>query len=283
MHDITVEIKDVVQRLKADRDTWEAIALRYKDAFEAQTKRFSELQGICFATQAELENERYERHRERTSSTPTLHKASGIDGSEDQRSSGSFGSAIIYTRAEPVRSRKISDECHNALFYRVHDCIDQRNYGSALVEVERLLRGPLSPKARAEGLLLKSSVLKASGPEEFYNALAACSEALELCTRLSDLESFLPKIQYQRGLLYYKLRMLHHARDAFSCASDDDSLSAAADNHRRSCDDEIELDRAANRRSAFDEHRTFSEGIIAHLDEKGSSVSHALSITQSGI
>lgn len=280
MCDITFEIKDVVQRLKADRDTWEAIALRYKDAFEAQTKRLSELQGICFATQAELENERCERHRKRTASSPTSHKPSGIDGNEDQRSSCSFGSAIIFPRAEPVRSRRISDDCNNALFYRVHECIDQRNYGSALVEVERLLRGPLSSKARAEGLLLKSSILKASGPEEFYNALAACSEALELCTRLSDLESFLPKIQYQRGILYYKLRMLHHARDAFTCVSDDDSLSAAADNHRRSCDDEIELDRAANRRSAFDEHRTFSEGLIANLDEKGSNVSYSVFITR---
>ena len=266
MHDFTEEIQGAVRQLKIERDTWQAVALQYKAAFETQTTRLQELQDICFATQAELENERAQRRRsaaaadQRQSDRPHT-----INSAEHDHDSQHFGTAIMFPHE---KRRRISDACTNPLFDRVQRCIDQRNYGSALVEIERLLRGPLSPKARAEGLLLKSSILRAAGPDELYDALAACSEAMELCDRIADLETFLPKIQYQRGVLYYQLRMLYQAPDAFGTVSDNDALSATATEYRRSCDDEIGLQRAGNRRSGFDENRAFDQGLLVHLDEK---------------
>lgn len=266
MNDITAEIESTVRQLKIERDTWQAVALQYKAAFEAQTRRLHELQDVCYATQAELENERgnYAKSHE-TPDRSSFHRSNVLDGAEDLPS---FGTASIFPATDCDRRRRASDDCINPLFARVQHCIDKRDYGSALVEIERLLRGPLSPKARTEGLLLKSTILRAAGPDELYDALAACSEALELCDRLTDLESFLPKVQYQRGVLYYQLRMLRQARDAFSAISDDHQLYAAASDYRRSCDDEMELQRTANRRSGFEEDRTFTDGILVGLDEK---------------
>lgn len=262
VQEIAADIQNIVHHLKVERDTWQTIATRYKAAFEAQTARLEELQGICFATQAELDNERSQHRRLQYSSDGSNRRyPSIIDGAEDFKASLSYGTAAILQNRQPF------GDCTNPLFHRATQCAEQHNYGSAIIEVERLLRGPLSPKARAEGLLLKSSVLKAAGPDELYNSLAACSEALELCDRISELESFLPRIQYQRGVLYYQLRMLHQARDAFT-AVDDNTLSATAKDYRNSCDDEIRLLRAENRRSGFDESRSFDEGLLVQLDEK---------------
>jgi hypothetical protein len=256
-----------VHQLKVERDTWQALAIEYKEAFKGQTKRLHELQDICIATQAELENERAERHRLQTLSM-SIHNRhpSAIDGAED--APPAFGKAAIFSRNIIRENGRSSHEPLNPLFQRVQSCVDKTNYGTALAELDRLLRGPLSPKARAEGLLMKSRILKAAGPDELLDALAACSEAQELCGRLSDLESFLPRIQYQRGILYYQLRMLQEARDAFSAVSDDTSLSATANEYRSSCEEEMRIQRASNRRSGFDENRGFEQGLLTKLDEK---------------
>lgn len=265
MHDTTAAIHAAVRQLKVERDTWQAIALQYKAAFEAQTSRFQEMQDVCFATQAELENERASNRQLRLSSDrQETDLPSNVDGSKDSHAN-LFGSAAVLPHG---KRRRASETCTNPLFQRVRQCNDQRDYGTALAELERLLRGPLSPKARAEGLLLKSDILHAAGPDEFYDALAACSEALELCDRLAELESFLPRIQYQRGVLYYQLRMLSQAQDAFRSVSDDSSLFVTAKEYQRSCDVEMALQRAANRRSGFDESRLFDEGMVVQLDEK---------------
>jgi hypothetical protein len=260
MHDITAEIQAAVRQLKVERDTWQAVALQYKAAFEAQTARLQELQDICFATQAELENERAQNPDRCETDLPT-----NINGAEESHAQQPPVSAAVFPH---TKRRRTSDTCTNPLFHRVRQFNDQRNYGTALAELERLLRGPLSSKARAEGLLLKSDILQATGPDELYDALAACSEALELCDRLTDLESFLPRIQYQRGVLYYQLRMLSQARDAFRSVSDDSSLSETADECLRSCEVELAIQRVANRRSGFDESRLFDEGLVVQLDEK---------------
>jgi hypothetical protein len=266
MPNFTASIQDAVHKLKVDRDTWKAVALKYKVAFEAQTNRLQELQDVCFAAQAELEIERVGHRRlQALSEQRQCNHTSNMDGAQGPRT---FGTATVFKGNIAGHGRKASDDCTNPLFNRVQQCIDQRNYGTAAAEVERLLRGPLSPKARAEGLLLKSYILKAAGPDELYDALAACSEALELCDRISDLERFLPRIQYQRGILYYQLRLLKQARDAFSAVKNDDLLSATANEYRSSCDEEMRLQRAANRRSGFDEDRTFDEGLVLRLDEK---------------
>jgi hypothetical protein len=272
MDAIATEIAGAVHTLKVERDTWQAVALQYKAAFEAQTSRLQELQDVCFATQAELENERaHQRKLHAFSDQSSSDRAGTLDGAGDVNSQRSYGTALVL-HGHDAR-RRTSDECNNPLFTRVQQCCDQRNYGSALVEIERLLRGPLSPKARAEGLLLKSTILRSAGPDELYDALAACSEALELCDRLADLESCLTRVQYQRGVLYYQLRMLKQAREAFSAVDDRNFLFASAEEYRRSCDDELELQRAANRRSGFDENRGSTEGLIWHLEEKSLDVS----------
>lgn len=273
--DYAADIERSVHELKVERDTWQAVALQYKTAFEAQTKRMEELQDICFATQADLENERAQERRLHATPYRGEDQSPGIaDSVADLQRGRSYGTAVILSpRKIDLDRRRASDDCTNPLFTRVQQSISQRNYGTALVEVERLLRGPLSSKARAEGLLLKSNVLRASGPDELYDALAACSEALELCDRLSELEAFLPRLQYQRGVLYYELRMLHAARDAFSTVSDDELLSVKASDYRRSCDDEVDRVRANNRRSGFEEDRTITEGFLAQLQEQGVDVS----------
>jgi hypothetical protein len=266
MNDASVEICETVRQLKVERDTWEAVALKYKTAFESQALRLQELQDVCFATQAELENERarHSRSETRPGSSPS-HRPSTMDGAENPKT---IGTATIFPRDNTAHSRQDSDDCTNPLFNRVHQCINLHNYGAATVEIERLLRGPLSPKARAEGLLLKSSILRATGPDELYDALAACSEALELCDRISDLEFFLPRIQYQRGVLYYQLRMLHQAREAFGTIKAGHVFSDKANRLRTSCDEEIRIQRVAGRRSGFDENRTFDEGLVVQLDDK---------------
>jgi putative pyruvate formate lyase activating enzyme len=272
MDNIT-DIEGTVHELKIDRDTWQAVALQYKEAFEAQTARLQQLQDVCFATQAELENERAQQRLQAVSSERKNHCPPPFGSGEDLRDNFTFGTAAVYspTKTGYHRTRPSSEDCINPLFEHVHECAIQRNYGTALVEVERLLRGPLSYKARAEGLLLKSSILRASGPDELLDALAACSEAVELCDRLSELQSFLPRIRCQRGLLYYELRLLQQAREAFSTNSDDELLSTKASEFRKSYDDELDLLRCTKRRSGFDENRTM-EGLLAQLEDKGAVV-----------
>ncbi|KAH6881897.1 hypothetical protein BKA58DRAFT_305066 [Alternaria rosae] len=265
------EIERIVHDLKVDRDTWQAVALKYKAAFEAQTSRLHELQNVCFATQAELENERAQQQRlQAITGERDNHRPATFDGDEDLHVNFTFGTATVYPpeETEQTHLRRPSEDCTHPLFKRAQECTAQRNYGTALVEVERLLKGPLSYKARAEGLLLKSNILRASGPDELLDALATCSEAVELCDRLSELQNFLPRIQYQRGLLYYELRQLHQAREAFSTVGDDKYLSAKAREFRKSYDDELDLLRCTKRRSGFDENRTM-EGLLVQLEDKG--------------
>ncbi|KAF1841249.1 uncharacterized protein K460DRAFT_399072 [Cucurbitaria berberidis CBS 394.84] len=270
--DYVADVERAVHEVKVERDTWQAVALQYRTAFEAQTRRLQELQDICFATQAELENERAQQRRLYAKSGQGGNQRAGtIDSAEGLQRERPFGTAVVLSprKTDSTHQRQSSNDCTNPLFNRVQLSMAQRNYGTALVEIERLLCGPLSSKARAEGLLLKSNVLRASGPDELYDALAACSEALELCDRLSELEAFLPRIQYQRGVLYYELRLLHQAREAFSTVSDDELLSARASEYRRSCDDEIDQLRVARRRPGFDEDRTTMGELLVELGEKG--------------
>lgn len=263
----------IIHRLKVERDTWEAVAQRYKAAFKAETNRLQELRDVCFATQAELENERAQQQRLYVD--PGVENQNSIltESPNNSPRMQTFGAAVILPpqTIDPSRPQRPVGERTNPLFKRVEQSVAQRNYGTALAEINRLLCGPLSSKARAEGLLLKSNILRASGPDEIYDALAACSEALELCDRLSDLEAFLPRIRYQRGILYYELRLLRQARHAFSTVSDDELLSATDSELRISGDDEFDHMQYAKRRSGFDEQRTGD--LLARLEREGLDVS----------
>ncbi|KAF2645574.1 hypothetical protein P280DRAFT_442208 [Massarina eburnea CBS 473.64] len=258
------EIEKAVRGLKLERDTWRDVAEQYREAFEAQTARLHELQDICIATQAELENERTEHRRRQARSDSTLRSGGTadvdhLDGCLDSDyEKPSFGTAIIF-RPYASNTRRRPSSC----FSRVERFIGQCDYGTALVEVDHLLRGPLTSDARVQGLLLKSDILRKS--ELLYDALAACSEALELCDRLEDeLRFFTPRIQYQRGLCYYQLSMAKQARDALSNVPDDDGLLyAKAVELRNSCDEQLSV----NRRSGFESYRTPSEGYLANSQE----------------
>ncbi|KAF1972110.1 hypothetical protein BU23DRAFT_644877 [Bimuria novae-zelandiae CBS 107.79] len=260
--DAAEDIVATIRTLKKERDTWRAVAEAYQQAFEDQTARLQELQNICIATQAELENERTDNanHRRQKSEVSQASLRSGdgrtTDGTDDTLENSSFGTATIYeSNHADVTWRP------NFCFRHVENFASQREYASALKEIDHLLRGPLTPQARVEGLLLKSTVMRKL--EWLYDALAACSEAVELCHRLDELRAYLPKIQYQRGICYYQLRMTREARDAFNevCA-DDDLLYAKASAMRDSCDDEL-----LGRRLGFEAHRTVTEGLLAQLHE----------------
>jgi len=272
--DAVIEASNAVHQLKVDRDTWQAVARQYKAAFESQTARLRELQDICFATQAELENERAQYRRLRMSMDTVPHDcALALDSDDQSTVDQAFGSPVVLSpnRIDTSWRLHMSDESSSPIFKRVEQIASHLNYGTALVELDKLLRGPLSPKARAEGLLLKSRILQATGPDSLYDALAACSEALELCDRISELQVLQPKIQYQRGLYYYKLRMLRHAREAFEAVSEDDLLFDRAKEFRQSCDDELEALRS-DPRSAFDESRSATDDLLAELDDDSSLV-----------
>jgi tetratricopeptide (TPR) repeat protein len=267
MGDSIEEIQAVVCQLKQERETWRTVAQQYKTAFEEQTARLRQLQDICVATQAELENERTSNRQAR--SDPSLHCGadSAADVVEDTPEDLSFGTATASSsHAQPSWQsvRKSSSLC----FHRVEQFADQRDYGTALKEVDHLLRGPLTPETRVEGLILKSNLMRKS--EWLYDALAACSEAIELCNHLNELHCYLPQIQYQRGLCYYQLNMLQQARDALSdVVTVNDSLYANAAALRSSCEERL----FPGRRPAFEAHRTVTEGMLAQFSENRFDVS----------
>ncbi|KAJ4301774.1 hypothetical protein N0V90_003868 [Kalmusia sp. IMI 367209] len=265
--DVAEDLETAIRALKEERDTWRAVAESYQAAFLTQTAHLRELQDICVATQAELENERTTNRRSQAKSDVSQASlCSGgkhtTDGTDDKLEDTACGTATIYESNHDELSWR-----PNFCFARIEHFANQRDYGTALKEIDHLLRGSLTPQARIEGLLLKSNIMRKS--DWLYDALAACSEALELCNRLEELQAYLPKIQYQRGICYYQLQMTGQARDAFSevCA-DDNLLYAKASELRDFCEDQLQ-----DRRSGFEAHRTVTEGLLAQLHDSRAEVS----------
>lgn len=222
-------------------------------AFEDQTSRLYELLDICIATQAELENERTVNRRWLARSDSTLPgdvcTLNNIGSHENQP----FGTATILGN-DFARPR--------TCFSRVEILREQCDYGSALREVDHLLRGPLVSESRVEGLLVKSDLLRKS--DLLYDALAACGEALELCDNLQELQANLPRIHYQRAVCYHQLRMVKQTREALSeIVPTNNSLSAKARALLDSCDDQINV----CRRSGFETHRIYTEGTFMSMGE----------------
>jgi hypothetical protein len=259
-----------IVRLKEDRDAWRAIAEKYKAAFEEQATRFDELQDICVATQAELENARM-LNRRRKGWSASFRDASGSSlgaaGAEpamatDTANALVSGSNELCWQLAPNPS---------SFFHRVEQLASNCDYRTALEENERLLQGPLAPGTRVEGLLLKSGLMRKT--ECLYDALAACGEGIELCYRLEELQSHLPRLRYQQGLCYYQLNMLQQARDAFSHVSPaDGSLHAHASALRTSCEDRL----LSGRRPGLKVSRSATDGLLAtnyhRYDVRSSSV-----------
>ncbi|PVH96943.1 hypothetical protein DM02DRAFT_534236 [Periconia macrospinosa] len=250
------EIESAIRGLKQERDTWRNTAEQYRAAFEEQTARLHALMDICIATQAELENERTAHRRRQARSDSTIPE-NEYPQSNSRNPENPFGTATIlrntYSR---LNKRPITS------FSQVERMCEQFDYGSALREVDHLLRGPLTSEARLDGLLIKSRILCQS--DLFHEALAACSEALELCNHIQELHGRFPKIHYQRALCFYLLRMTKQARDALRNISfDRGSLSAEARELLDACEDQIN----SSRRSGFESHRTQSDGSLQALNE----------------
>ncbi|KAF2268742.1 hypothetical protein CC78DRAFT_351289 [Lojkania enalia] len=254
-----------VRELKQERDAWKAIALQYKEAFEAQNRQLREFQDICFATQAELENERTINRfqslgsggfREvHTSGLGEVEVQSENNGTNIEQDS-SAGMIILDWTPTPMAGTDFQD------FERL---ISRRDVRAALTAIDNRLRGSLSSGARIDGLLLKSAILRECGTDWLFDALAQCSEALELCDRTSGLEDFLPKIQYYKGVCYYRLRMMLQARASFSAVGSNNPFCRKALEYLEACECELETENIEKRRSAFDEQRIITEEYMAIL------------------
>lgn len=257
------EITRLVKPLKDERDTWKATAQAYKAAFEAQTARLAEAVELCMATSAELAKLREQ------------FLATGSSAAFPQRphsTKHSYGSLSSHTLVGDTGSSHKVDEWQStpitkATFGHVEKLLNKAEIIKAREEIDRILPGRLSHEARIEGLLLKSAICRASGPDWALEGLAQCSEAMTLCEKISSLSSLLPKINYHRGLCLMRLRQLEQARDAFAAVGPTHPLHDGATKYRRSCDDEIETFGCPNRRSGFDERRTITEGFLSHLKE----------------
>ncbi|KAF2119103.1 hypothetical protein BDV96DRAFT_370897 [Lophiotrema nucula] len=248
------EVLAMVTQLKQERDDWQQMALRYKEDFDIQTRQLREFQDICFATQAELENERLLRRSQSTKP----------DGSQECDSSYATSCRSVHPSVSTIKDSEVSvfpAPTISSDLKIIEHLFGKQQHSIVLNELDHLLRGSLSAEARVEGLLLKSALLRLAGSEWLYDALAQCSEALELCDRLSDLEAYLPKIQYQRGLCYHRLSMVSQAKAAFKAAKDSDLYSDTAFEYVQACE---EVDHDTKRRSAFDERRNYSQDYLLH-------------------
>ncbi|KAF2741696.1 hypothetical protein M011DRAFT_482333 [Sporormia fimetaria CBS 119925] len=261
------DIARQLQPLREERDLWRTRAEAYKAAFEEQTHRLREAIEIVIAAKIELEHLRSLRHSQR----PFLHSSSPRpvhirNVSECSRSSNTLVSDASFDHCKaPIEWQ--SNALTQSHFGRVEQLVACDDLAKARDEIDRILPARLPNDARVEGLLLKSVICRASGPDWSLEALAQCSEALSLCQKLSELHRLLPKVQYHRGLCLLRLRELEQARDAFAAVGPCDPLHAQATKHRTSCDDELEFARLPKSRYAFDEHRTVTEGFLYSLKD----------------
>lgn len=257
------EILDAVVQLKQESETWRAVAEQYRVAFEEQTVRLRELQDICVATQAELENERMGNRRCQAQSSPLRDAVDLLnDGTVGGLDDHTFGVATAVSKSRVDLSWDSSSKPSSPYLQRIEQLASQRDYGTALKEIDHLLQSPLPPDTRIEGLLLKSNLMRKS--EWLYDALATCSEALELCDCLEELHCYLPRVQYQRGLCYFQLNMVQQAQAALDDAStNDDSICAKPSALRLSCEEHLQ----PGRRPGFEAYRSATEDLLAPANE----------------
>lgn len=259
--DLLDEIERLVQPLKAERDLWKARAEAYKTAFESQTARLQEAVEVCLLTRAELDNMRARRQCSQPMSITETKPTHGTHSTKSQSSHTLISEGE--QRTSKVDREWQSTPVSKATFGTVEELLSHDDVSKAREEIDRILPGRLSHEARVEGLLLKSAICRASGPDWALEGLAQCSEAMTLCEKISNLSSLLPKIHYHRGLCLLRLRQLEQARDAFAAIQPSHPLHERSSKYRRSCDDELEGFGSAKRRSAFDEHRTITENFLS--------------------
>lgn len=278
------DIANLIQPLKDDRDAWKATAEAYKSAFEEQTTRLREAISLCISTRIELEEARARcppaRRRATFEGNPTPGTAHIHAPQLSQASAGTRSSHTLLGEVQlPVEQPEWdwqSNHTTKAHFGHVEQLANRDDFTKAREEIDRILPGRLSNEARVEGLLLKSAICRASGPDWVLEALAQCSEALALCENLRELEFLRPKILFQRGLCLLRLRELEQAREAFRGVGDGDGggdrMVERARALGRTCEELLGLEEGegegARRRSAFEEQRAVAEGFLSSLKEK---------------
>ena len=267
-NDITVS----VQQLKDERDLWELRAKSYKDAFDTQSKQLREAIDLCTAMQIELANERSVSHHCQCR-TASSSDRSGEETASVRSVPKSNSSHTLVKEMSAVAVEWQSTPATQASFGHVEQLVMRKDLVNARKEIDRMLPGSLTAEARVEALLLKSAICRALGPEWLLEGLAQCSEALALCDSLSGLEFLLPKIQYHRDLCHSQLRDLRQTRTAITAVGTTDSLHGHATKYWKSCEDDLEDNNTARRRSAFEERRTITEGFLDQLKEDDASVS----------
>jgi uncharacterized cupin superfamily protein len=255
------EVVRLVQPLKDDRDAWKARAEAYKAAFEDQTSRLNEAISLCISTRIELEQARArnpppkEKAIVEAKNTHTAHVSRGSAGTRSSHT-------LLGDQPEFEWQSSPTAKAHFGL---VEQLAGQENFAKARDELDHILPGRLTNEARVEGLLLKSAICRASGSDWVLDALAQCSEALALCDGMHGLAFLLPKIQYHRGLCLLRLCELEQARDAFAQVDPADPLHNRAKMYQQSCNGQLEDPELANRRSAFEENRTYAGGYLSSL------------------
>lgn len=253
---------ELVRQLKEERDTWRATAMKYKDALAIQNQQLREFQDICFATQAELENERLLNRPKSTRSGSRRQNTTSQTSQSDTptlEQQASYHTAFDGTPFEP----DVPVTPTVTGLGLIEHLLDNYEYSAALSELDSFLRGSLIPESRIEGLLLKSTILRASGSEWVYDALAQCSEAFELCKRVSSLESYLPKIRHAISLCYSQLRMLPESAAVSVAAEHLYTRSDSALDGLSPLDLDIDTALNAKRRLGFDEKRSFGKDYIS--------------------
>lgn len=253
------DIEGTVQGLKQDRDNCKAIAGQYKRALLELADRFKELEDICVATQAELAHE--QTINRRLQDKIELSQKDGPrpeNGTDDLQNEPKCGLALgmEFTQLD-VDGLFIPLACAN--FRRVEQFASQGDFNPAIIELNRLLRGPLSSDARVEGLLLKSIILRASDPDSLSDALAACNEAMELCDRHPNVKCFMSKIQYYRGICLYRLNMVSHALGAFAAVGQGEIFYDSAMEYHKSGEEEQVVTDGTMGRYGFEKQRTMAE------------------------
>ena len=238
--------------LKEDRDTWREVAKQYKEAFEAQTNRLLELQNICVATQAELENERLIHRRGSYRTSYQTAESVPCDGRDSRWLSGTDW---LFT---PLTRQWYND---------VEKSLSMRLFTTALFKIDRSFCGTLSYEAQLEGILLKSTILRSSDSNLLHEALAQCTKAMQLCDRHSRLEIFRTKVHFFKAVCLFQLGMFPQARLSFAAVDTVEFFHEKAQDYIVLCDLEEEEEKSPyspKRRSAFEGQRTITDG---YLDE----------------
>ena len=142
-----------------------------------------------------------------------------------------------------------------ASFGHVEQLFSKGDLCAARREIEQALPQSLPLQARIEGLLLKSAICCASGPDWVLEGLAQCSEALTLCDKIGDLEWLLSRIQFHRGVCLFYLQNYQQACNAFAAVEPACPLYERAKKYRKSCDEDPDSLDVKKRRTAFEEDR----------------------------